>query len=278
MIDLTFANRKFSRGHQRIADYISKNVDNIPYMVEEDLAHACEVSISTVSRFWAEIGFKNLKDFKQQVKDAAQISPVRKLQSAFDKMSENSPGAHLLTSADYLEQTAQHLDQEHFEQAAAMLSHAGTVYLYGPGSAEALAALMDFRLMRFGVEVRRLDRGGHELLNSLIHIREQDVIVIFGFVSESPEMAVLFDFARSRGCSTLLITDLLVSDMRPKADLVLYTARGELWEFHSMVAPIALVETLIVAVGKQRGQQALQGSEELHKLRHQYQRWLPKRV
>ncbi|OCT16152.1 RpiR family transcriptional regulator [Paenibacillus pectinilyticus] len=278
-MDLMFANKKLSRAHQRIADYISKNVDDIPYMVEEDLAKACQVSISTVSRFWAEIGSQSLKDFRQRVKDEVMISPARKLQSAFDKWSPSSGAtASLLAGADYLQQSAARLVQAEFDRGVNMLASGRTVYLYGPGSAESLSALMDFRLTRFGVQVRRLDRGGHELFDSLVHIADQDVIVIFGFVSESPEMKVLFDFATARGCKTLLITDLVVSDMIDKADMSIYTARGQLWEFHSMVAPIAMVEALVVAVGKLREQEALANGEELHQLRRRYEKWLPKRV
>ncbi|MBY9080252.1 MurR/RpiR family transcriptional regulator [Paenibacillus sp. HN-1] len=274
-----FEGRKFSRGHQRIADYITKHIEDIPLMVEEDLAQACQVSTSTVSRFWAEIGSRNLKDFKQKVRGEQLSSSARKLQSAFDKLGEGQgAGASVLETAEYLRQTADHLEEGDFEEAAETLGSAASVHLYGPGSADCLAALMDFRLTRFGVSVRRISRGGHELLENLLHVGEKDVIVIFGFVAESPEIAALLDYAKECGCRTLLITDLAVSGMLEKADHVLYTARGQLWEFHSMVAPIALIETLIVAVGKRRERQAFANGEELNRLRQKYRKWLPKQV
>lgn len=279
MAMMLFDETKLTRGHQRIADYISKNMDDVPFMVEENIAAACGVSISTVSRFWAEVGSKNLKEFKQRVKDEALLSPARKLQSAFDKVGGGSgAAANVLGVAEYLQQSADRLEQASFDAAVGLLAEAGTVHIYGPGSAECLTALMDFRLSRFGADVRRLDRGGHELFESMVPIKPQDVIVIFGFVSESPEMAVLLDFAQDRGCRTLLITDLAVSSMLTKATISLFTARGQLWEFHSMVAPIAVIEALIVAVGKEREQAALAGSEELHRLRRKYAKVLPKRV
>ncbi|SFI80306.1 transcriptional regulator, RpiR family [Paenibacillus sp. UNC496MF] len=278
-VETLFADKKFTRGHQRLADYISKHMDDIPFMVEDDLAQACQVSISTVSRFWAEIGCRNMKEFKQRVKDEVLLSPSRKLQSAFDKAGGgHGAGANVLATADYLRQTADRLDQAAFDEAVGLLGRAGCVHLYGPGSAESLAALLDFRLTRFGVQVRRLDRGGHELFDRLLHVKPADVIVVFGFVSESPEMAVLFDFAKERGCRTLLVTDLVVSAMPEKADVMLYTARGELWEFHSMVAPVAMIEALVAAVGKRREDEALRGGDELHRLRRQYQKWLPKKA
>ncbi|GAA3412047.1 MurR/RpiR family transcriptional regulator [Paenibacillus hodogayensis] len=277
-MELTFESKELSRGHRRIADYISKHMEELPFMVEEDLAAACQVSTSTVSRFWAEVGCKNLKEFKQKVKDEIFLSPSQKLQSAFSKMNEEDAAASLLIGVDYLQQTAERLSQESFERAASMLREAGTVYIYGPGSSASLAALIDFRLTRFGIRVSHLSRGGHELFDRLVHVQPQDVMLIFGFVTESPELAVLLDHAGSKGCKTLLITDLVISEMVEKATVTLYTARGQLWEFHSMVAPIALLETLIVKVGKQMEEHAVAVSEELHELRRKYQKLLPKRV
>lgn len=277
---MLFEGYKLTRGHQLIADYISKNLDDIPFMVEEDLASACQVSVSTVSRFWIEVGSKNMKEFKHRLKEEVIMSPSRKLQSAFDKMDEQkgAAAASVMAPVEYLRQSADRLEQASFQAAADLLAVAGTVHIYGPGSAECLTALLDFRLTRFGVSVRRIARGGHELFEDIVCMRERDVIVLFGFVAESPEIAVLLDVARQRGCQTLLVTDLAVSPMLDKADIVLYTARGQQWEFHSMVAPIAAIEALIVVVGKQRERQAIANSEELHRLRRQYQKWLPKRV
>ncbi|MEW4371706.1 MurR/RpiR family transcriptional regulator [Paenibacillus kandeliae] len=276
---LTFDHVKLSRSHQRVADYILKHIDGIPFMVEEDIASACEVSVSTVSRFWAEIECRNLKEFKNRVKKEGLISPTRKLQSAFERLEEQgSTTAQIMDTVDYLQQTADRLEQKEFDRAVRMLTEANTIHIYAPGSARALAELLQFRLTRFGNRVRTMDYGGHEILEYLIHLRTGDAVVMFGFVSESPEMATLFDYARQCGCHIILLTDLVVSDMRQKADVALYTARGEVWEFHSMAAPLVMLEALIVAVGKSQEQKAMRHGEELHRLRRQYSKWLPKRV
>ncbi len=276
---LTFDHVKLSRSHQRVADYILKNIEGIPFMVEEDIASACEVSVSTVSRFWAEIDCRNLKEFKHRVKKEGLVSPSLKLQVAFERMEEQgSAAAQMLDTLHYVQQTAERLDQHEFDKAVRALVEAGTIHVYAPGSARSLATLLEFRLTRFGNRIRMIEHGGHELLESLIHMRNGDTLVLFGFVAESPELATLFDYATQCGCRTLLITDLAVSDMRQKADITLYSARGEVWEFHSMAAPLILLESLIVAVGKSQEQRALRHSEQLHRVRRQYSKWLPKRV
>lgn len=278
-IELTFDHVQLSRSHQRVADYILKNIDGIPFMVEEDIASACAVSVSTVSRFWAEIECRNLKEFKHRVQKEGLVSPSRKLQSAFDRMDEQgSAAAQMMDSTEYIRQTADRLEQKDIDLAVRFLSEAGTIHIYGPGSARALASLLEFRLTRFGNRVRTIDYGGHELLESFIHMRSGDAVVLFGFVAESPELASLLEYTHEIGCRTILITDLTVSEMRKKADIALYTARGEVWDFHSMAAPLILLETLIVAVGKSQEQLAIKQGEKLHRLRRQYSKWLPKKV
>ena len=73
-----------------------------------------------------------------------------------------------------------------------------------------------------------------------------------------------------------MITDLLVSEMIDRSDIVLYTARGELWEFHSMVAPIAMVETLIVGIAKRNEEKFLKKLKDIHLLRKRYESFIPR--
>ena len=38
----------------------------------------------------------------------------------------------------------------------------------------------------------------------------------------------------------------MISDFQESGDYVFYTNRGELWEFHSMIAPTFLIENFIL--------------------------------
>ncbi|MBW7454069.1 MurR/RpiR family transcriptional regulator, partial [Paenibacillus sepulcri] len=61
--------------------------------------------------------------------------------------------------------------------------------------------------------------------------------------------------------------DAMVSELVDLADAVLYTCRGESGEFHSMVAPVALVDSLTVAMAKQDEERALASLHRLYDLR-----------
>ncbi|EKQ58050.1 MULTISPECIES: MurR/RpiR family transcriptional regulator [unclassified Clostridium] len=279
MVDLNSAEKNFSENHKKIANYIMQKIDVIPFMVEQDLAKECNVSVSSVSRFWRTIGFKNFKEFKEHLKEQTTFSPASKIKTAFDKMdSYNEISDSIMSGVNYIKETVDHLEDKGFKNIISAINECNTLHIYASGPAVCLSSLLEFRLRRFDFKVNILTGSGHELFEDLIHIKPEDVILIFGFVHESPEIKVLFDIAEKINCKTILITDLMVSPMLNKATYHIYAARGELWEFHSMVAPFALIESIIVAVGKERKENALNNLQRLQELRNTYVKLLPKKV
>lgn len=91
-----------------------------------------------------------------------------------------------------------------------------------------------------------------------------------------PETRVILDHIKSIGGKSIVITDRLISDFNTNADIVLYASRGELWEFHSMVAPTFIVENLIIEVGIRQKEKSISKLEKLNELRSKYKSILPR--
>ncbi|MUG46408.1 MurR/RpiR family transcriptional regulator [Paenibacillus woosongensis] len=266
-----------SPGQYKIADYIQKNMQTVLFLTEQEIADNLGLSIASVSRFWRSVGFKNIKDFKNQLREHLEVTPAAKMKNIMDRANAASfPGQFLASSIEHLESTLQHYSQEAFDAAVDALVTARRVYLYAPGPSSGLAQLMHYRLSRFGLSIHRLDRGGSELFEDLLHITGEDVVVLFGFVRLLPEAKVITDHAKQCGYRTILITDRLVSDFSGQSDVTLYASRGEIWEFHSMIAPTFLIENLIVAAGMRNQEQHLRKLEQLNQLRKKYDHELPR--
>ncbi|MBA9086557.1 DNA-binding MurR/RpiR family transcriptional regulator [Fontibacillus solani] len=269
-----------SPAQYKIADYIQKNLHTVLFSTEQEIGDALGLSIASVSRFWRSVGFKNIKDFKAHVREQLEVTPVTpagKMKSIMDKGDADAlPGQLLDVSIRNLEETVQHYSPEAIETSVSALLSANTVYLYGPGPSAGLVELMHYRLRRFGLSIRRLDRGGSELFEDLLHIYKGDLVVIFGFVRLLPEAKVIVQHAKEQGYRTLLITDRLISDFSDQTDTTLFASRGETWEFHSMIAPTFLIENLIIAVGKRNQEVHLHKLDELNKLRKKYGSELPR--
>ncbi|WP_339162095.1 MurR/RpiR family transcriptional regulator [Siminovitchia sp. FSL H7-0308] len=274
---VNFSTWDLSKSQQRIADYIQKHLDLIPYMNEKEIAKACNISVATVSRFWKAIGFLNLKEFKQHLKQETAITPASKVEAAVKKHSSSHGQVIFDHAVQCLNETKHHLSERKFQQATAALANAKRIHLYGAGSAQSLVCLFSFRLKRFNGNVFSLPPSGHEIFEAMIHMEKGDVLVIFGFVQASVEINVLLDFAQKQGVCTILMTDLLVSPMLERATYVLYTSRGDAGDFHSMAAPVAMIESMIINVSKKMGNDAFDKLHNLHQIRKDYQNRLPRK-
>lgn len=270
---------KLSKSQQKIANYIAGAIGQIPYCTEEDIASATGVSTATVSRFWGAIGYGNLKAFKKHLLQQEHATPAHKMERILSRVEREEADIYreiAEIAANNLDVSAERLDRNQFAAAARAIGDARALYLFGSGASSFLTELLSFRLTRIGIRVVTMAGSGSELLEQLAHAEEGDVVLMFGFVRKSPELAVLLEQAAFSHYATILVTDLLVSDMLAKSDLVLQLDRGELEGFHSMASPVALIEALTVAVTKLKGQSAMERLDKLHKLRKTYSSLLPK--
>lgn len=279
-MDFNFDISQLTPHQKKIADFIKKHADHILYYSETDLAKELQVSNATISRFWKKIGYDNLKSFKNDIFESEQISPEKKLHHSLTQIQTQQLKIHehlFSITDDQLKHTLMELNVEEFTEVISLLSNCRKLYIHAPASSEGIAVLMKHRLKRFGLDIEILPKSGHELFESLMHIQKEDVVFLFGFVSMTKEADVLLDYGKKINYRTVIITDQLISDFQERGDYIFYTYRGELWEFHSMIAPTFLIESFILGIGQYLEQQSLSNLEKLSELRKMYKDKLPRK-
>lgn len=275
-LELEIPFHQLSKSQQKIAEFIVRSSDRIPFYTEEDIAVKAGVSIATVSRFWKTIGHINLKSFKKYLQETQHSTPALKMQSILDDARHDVVTSIVSASIMNLEETTNRLSADAFSHAVQCINKAAKIYVHGPGSTSCLSDLLRFRLNRIGMDVVIMAQSGHELLESLVHAGEQDVVLFFGFGRKSPEAEVILEQSSISGYTTILITDLLLSDMIDDSNIVLQVDRGDRDTFHTLVAPMAIVESLAVSLAGRRGEAAMDRLKQLHAMRKQYADLLPK--
>ncbi|MGJ9381909.1 MurR/RpiR family transcriptional regulator [Salipaludibacillus sp. CF4.18] len=148
--------------------------------------------------------------------------------------------------------------------------------MYCPGPSRGLAELLNYRLSRFGLDLHTIEKSGSELLEDILHFQKEDVVVIFGFIRLLPEANVILKQAKQVGYQTIIITDQIVSEFSTEADVVLFADRGEVREFHSMIAPLFIIENLIISIGMRNKEENLKQLDRLSQLRKRYSNELPR--
>ncbi|UFT99628.1 MurR/RpiR family transcriptional regulator [Radiobacillus kanasensis] len=277
MLHVKWDTTLLSPSQYQIADYIQKHTQQVLLSTEQDIADAVQVSIASVSRFWKVVGYQNFKDFKQKMRAQLEVSPAGKMESIMGRGEGEELQHHILDlSVTHLYKTMQQFSSQSFRQAVNFLTESKRVRIYCPGPSEGLGSLLQYRLGRFGLDIRVMEKSGSELFEELIHLEKEAVVVLFGFVRLLPEARVILDYAKRIGYKTIIITDQLIAEFSTQANCVLFASRGEIREFHSMVAPTFLIENLIIAVGMENKEKNLKSLEMLSEVRKRYGKELPR--
>jgi DNA-binding MurR/RpiR family transcriptional regulator len=261
---------------QKIMEYIYQNAHTVAALPIGELAKELKMSVATLSRFVRHIGYKSYKEMRLAIAAYHQeTTPAGKLQTALNGEERLSISQLLLQQEMYLAKTRENLNEEDMQKVVEAILKAPTIYLFGKGAARGLSELLAFRLKRFDKRVVILEPSGSSIFEELVHVKKEDVVLIFGFSKLPIEAKVILDYKKEVGYQTILILDGFYRQAE-KADLSLYVDRGEENAFHSMTAPTALVDAIVLLVGKALEQESLQSLLRLYTLKQKYKKQIPR--
>lgn len=277
MINLFPEKSEFSPSQLKIADFIERSPEEVLFMTEQEIADRLGTSIATVSRFWRAVGYENAKAFKLMLRESSDTTPAVKLEKTISQMDASSLPLKMLEQAKHhLQDTMEKTRPNELEQAAMLMAGARRVYVYAPGPSLSLGDLLAYRLSRFGMSIRIMAGSGHELLESLAHLEQDDVVLIFSFTRKLPETEVILDCVSRTGCSAIMVTDREDFRYGTSAQVSFYVSRGDMGEFHSMVTPLLLIEQLILSIGILNKEKVIERLDYLGQLRKRYADKLPR--
>lgn len=93
---------------------------------------------------------------------------------------------------------------------------------------------------------------------------------MFSFSKLSREGRIILDYSKNAGYQTLAFVSRTCIPAEEQADIRLFAYRGEETEYHSMAAPSALLDALVVAVAQRLGRQGTGALEELYQMKKKY--------
>lgn len=260
---------ELTRAEQKILDYINTNTDTYLFSSIGQLAQRLEISNATVSRFARHVGCRDYKALKALVMEQS-AGPAAKMAGTLGREGGFSPTAWLEHQQLCLSKTAQQLDEAEFQRGVEAVSGAHRIFIHGKNASASLAQMLHFRLRRLGLNVSLLPSGGSELLEGLAQAGEEDTVILFSFSKLSKEGRVLLEQSHRAGYRTLAFVSRTCMPLEERADISLFAYRGDTKEYHSMAAPAALADALVVAVTERLGTQGVQALERLHQMKKDY--------
>jgi len=173
----------------------------------------------------------------------------------------------VVSEIDYLSQALETVDRQALSQTVDFLRSRQRVFVFGVGPSVSLVNLLEIRLRRFGRQVIPLTTAGREILEPLMLMNEQDLLFVICFFDVSSALQMVLDYAKEVNCPVIMLTDTLGSIIGEKADVVLAARRGPMAEFHSLVVPMTIINTLILALANEDREQVMANLDRLDQLR-----------
>ena len=264
----------FSKGQKRIASFILESYDKVAFMTASKLGKKVNVSESTVVRFAAELGYDGYPDMQRSLQKMIRnrLTSVQRIEVTNDRLGDQDLLSMVLQSdIEKIRLTLEELDRDSFEKAVDAIVSARKLYIIGVRSCAAMATFMSFYFnLIFDNVVKVSATTASEVFESLLRVGEGDVVIGVSFPRYSSRTVQAMNFARSRGATTIAITDSEVSPLSPISTYTL-KARSDMASFvDSLVAPLSLINALLVAVSRKKNDDLANTFEDLEKIWEEY--------
>ncbi len=264
----------FSKGQKRIAAFILESYDKAAFMTASRLGKKVGVSESTVVRFAAELGYDGYPDMQKSLQKMIRnrLTSVQRIEVTNDRIGDQDLVSMVLQSdMEKIRLTLEELDRDAFDHAVKAIVSAKRIYIIGVRSSAAIASFLGFYFNLIFDNVVNVTAGtASEMFEHLLRVGEDDVVIGVSFPRYSSRTVQAMSFARDRKATTVAITD---SEASPLAPICRYTlkARSDMASFgDSLVAPLSLVNALLVAVSRAKNDDLANTFQTLERIWEDY--------
>ena len=265
---------KFSKGQKRIANFILDNYDKAAFMTAARLGNTVEVSESTVVRFASELGYNGYPEMQKALQEIirSKLTSIQRMQVSQNQLEgPDILGYVMQRDADSIRNAIDGVDREEFTRVVDTLVKAEHIYILGVRSSSFLAGYLNFYLhLLFKNVIFVQNTAAGEIYEQMIHIGPGDVLVGISFPRYSKMVIHAVEMAYERGAEVIAITDSQRSPLYPLATVALLVGCAALSFVDSMAAPLSLLNALILAVGRERMEDASHTFMEMEKLWEKY--------
>lgn len=264
----------FSKGQRLIAKYIMEYYDKAAFMTANRLGKTVGVSESTVVRFAVELGYEGYPQMQKAMQEMVlnRLTSVQRIEVANDRIGDQDVVSMVLQSdIDKLRQTGETVDRQAFQNAVDAILQAKRVYIMGVRSAAPLANFLGYYLNYMFNNVHIITTSGiSEMFEKIVGVNSEDVVIALSFPRYSTSTVNGAQYCRSTGATVIGLTDTELSPLGQNADYVLVAKSDMVSLVDSLVAPLSVINALVVAIAAQKEQELANRFNSLERIWDQY--------
>lgn len=246
----------FSKGQRAIAKYITESYDKAAFMTASKLGKTVGVSESTVVRFAVELGYDGYPTMQKAMQEMVlnRLTNVQRIEVANDRIGDQDVVSMVLHSdMEKLRQTGDVLDRDAFRASVSAVLKAKRIFIMGVRSAAPLASFLGHYLSYMFYDVNVVtSAASSEMFEKIVSIDSEDVVIAFSFPRYSTATIKGVQYCRSVGATVIGVTDTKLSPLARHCDRLLLCKSDMVSLVDSLVAPMSVVNALIVALASKR--------------------------
>ena len=267
--------RDLSKGQKRVAEYVLDNYDKAVFLTAARLGEVVGVSESTVVRFATQLGYKGYPEFQKALEELVRnrLNSIQRMKVTYGRISQSQILETVLQSdIEKIKQTLNGIDHLAFNQAIDTILNARKIYVLGIRSCAPLAAFMSFYLNLLCDNVIAVNtNSSSDIFEQLIRIGEEDVIIGISFPRYSQRTLKALEFASKRKAKIITLTDSVHSPINIYSSCNLIARSDMASIVDSLVAPLSVVNALIVALCMKKQEEVIGTLETLEQIWGEYQ-------
>lgn len=263
-----------SKGHRHISEFVINHFDKAAFMTASKLGETVGVSESTVVRFAISLDYKGYPEFQKSLQELVKnkLTAVQRMELSDNRIgNENLLENVMTTDIDRIKETLSGISSVDFNEAVEKIANANVIYIIGNRSASALASFAEYYLSLMFSYVKRVKSSStSEMLEQVMRIDENDVIIGFSFPRYSTQTLIGLKYARDKKAKVVAFTDSYNSPLAPYADYLLVAGSDMASFVDSLVAPLSLLNALLVAVSVKKKDMISENFKRLETIWEEY--------
>jgi DNA-binding MurR/RpiR family transcriptional regulator len=267
------------QAQRKLLEFVLAHEEESVFSRIGDLAHRGGVSQATVTRLSRALGFRGFPEFQKELQRLFRnrlTTTSRLLKTAKEVGSERDVLTKVLqTDMENIAGTLRETHLPEFRRFVKSLASADRVVIVGLRSIHSLAVFLAVSLEFLRREVWLVQPGIGDMWDRMVGLKKGDVVLGISFPRYTRETVELLHWAKTRGVTTLAITDSPISPLAQHADHVL-TARYHMDSFiESFTAPLSLINAIVTALGIQDRTRTLASLRKLEEVWKRHKIYYP---
>ena len=200
------------------------------------------------------------------------LTAVQRIEVMNERLSRDGVLERVLTlDIEKIRRTLEETSAEDFNRAVDMITGCDTIYIVAARSTAPLASFLNYYFTLIFPKVKLVHNSStSEMFEQIMHIGKNDVMIGISFPRYSRQTVKALDFAKSKEAHVIALTDSRSSPLAQYADTLLLASSDMASFVDSLVAPLSLINALIVAVSITDIDRVSKSFEKLEKIWEEY--------